>query len=1205
MDELDGVDNDLSDINVVLRERGLIRQFSLSCIDKLNSIEERLNRLLLSEAQESPLFDRAKILLDKTHILKESYYLRVPMDELERRNSLMTQSSGNVGFTKPAETESEPMDMAVFEDVRVEEPEATLSRLLSSDNGELWRTLSENSAVELEKEKDTTNVYCWGRFDLAALLHSDLERHNVDEDVTFLSKRKIVQISSNIYHSAAITATGELYTCGMNDEGQVSEDLSQPMVVKPRLVESLLHHRICVVACGQYHTVCVTATGVVLSFGGNEVGQLGHSPGTMRCTQPKVMDGLGGKFATTSACGDLYSLVLTTTGEVYSCGIGPCAGHGHGQNSTRAERIDVLASRSVRAMTAGAYHAACLCVTGEVYVWGDGNSGQLGVNALPAHRGGADVSLESSQTPVLLPLPTGVGAAAGVAAGYSHTLIWTDTGVLLGCGSNKYGQLGSVSLPRVYSLQSLSLPSEHKCIAAVCGSNHSLIMVQNSAGDGQNIVMAFGQNTFNQCGQSLESEWATIRTPSVVTALTDKNIISIAAGGDQSFAIGATFSAGSITELLARQYSTAATQQPVPLSASTILCICNSCNPPDYSDVLYRVIPLFASPSLLGGSFVAPDTPLCLDVSGLEACYAKLIRLGETVIARLLSAITLAILDIEHWEKGSADNAIRTLLILWQCPLHTTISTTNESIMTRIAAVVNQLSQSSRNLLAEAITAYPSHLFASRLLQPLQTQLSYALRAYDDNKRSLLFCNAIGWLYLINLSSDKVRPEDFYNVAVNEMSEEGLVSYYLRWRQHQQGLPDIGAPTIKNDSGFNICNYSFLFSVTTKRKLLMAETVFQQRAAQQNALRNVCLQGSGVVFPFLVLHVNRSNLLQSTLNQIASADSTDLTKPLKICFVGEEGVDEGGVRKEFFQLLCAQLFDLQYGMFVPVNDGRELWFNRDCSWSNDEFRLIGLLVALAVYNGTILDVSLPLAVYRKLLRQQMTLADVGSIDRELSSGLSKLLAYSPAEEVQDVFCLTFEVTWEDLGLKKSHELIPNGANIPVTHENRELYVDKYVNWLLVQSVSSQFNEFLTGFSRVISPSMMSMFRAEELEQLVAGVPHLDFKALEKSTEYIAPDSSSGWGPEHPTVKAFWQVIHSLPLAEQQKFLMFSTGSPKAPIGGLAKLAFKIQRMGPDSDLLPTSHTCFNVLLLPEYSSVDKMRDRLTKAIYECEGFGLK
>jgi hypothetical protein len=49
----------------------------------------------------------------------------------------------------------------------------------------------------------------------------------------------------------------------------------------------------------------------------------------------------------------------------------------------------------------------------------------------------------------------------------------------------------------------------------------------------------------------------------------------------------------------------------------------------------------------------------------------------------------------------------------------------------------------------------------------------------------------------------------------------------------------------------------------------------------------------------------------------------------------------------------------------------------------------------------------------------------------------------------------------------------------------------------------------------------------------------------------------------------------------------------------------IQRDGPDSNKLPTSHTCFNTLLLPEYASQEKMADRLRLAILNAEGFGLE
>lgn len=70
-------------------------------------------------------------------------------------------------------------------------------------------------------------------------------------------------------------------------------------------------------------------------------------------------------------------------------------------------------------------------------------------------------------------------------------------------------------------------------------------------------------------------------------------------------------------------------------------------------------------------------------------------------------------------------------------------------------------------------------------------------------------------------------------------------------------------------------------------------------------------------------------------------------------------------------------------------------------------------------------------------------------------------------------------------------------------------------------------------------------------------------------------------------------------------LIVSTGTDRVPIAGLKSMRFIIQRDGPDSDHLPTSRTCFNYLLIPEYSSKDKLRDRLSTAIQNCEGFGLQ
>ena len=90
-------------------------------------------------------------------------------------------------------------------------------------------------------------------------------------------------------------------------------------------------------------------------------------------------------------------------------------------------------------------------------------------------------------------------------------------------------------------------------------------------------------------------------------------------------------------------------------------------------------------------------------------------------------------------------------------------------------------------------------------------------------------------------------------------------------------------------------------------------------------------------------------------------------KELKIKFIGEAGVDEGGVKKEYFQLMIRQIFDTSYGMFNYNDETNVFWFNADTFEPNIKFELIGSILGLAIYNGVILDVHLPMVVYKKLL----------------------------------------------------------------------------------------------------------------------------------------------------------------------------------------------------------------------------------------------
>ncbi|MEW5307247.1 MAG: hypothetical protein WDW36_009655 [Sanguina aurantia] len=349
-----------------------------------------------------------------------------------------------------------------------------------------------------------------------------------------------------------------------------------------------------------------------------------------------------------------------------------------------------------------------------------------------------------------------------------------------------------------------------------------------------------------------------------------------------------------------------------------------------------------------------------------------------------------------------------------------------------------------------------------------------------------------------------------------------------------------------------------------------------------------------------ILRVRRSRLVGDALAEIGRQSRRDLMKPLRVHFIGEEGIDAGGVKKEFFQLLVACLLSAQYGMLDLVPESRTYWFNPSSLEGHESFMLIGLVLGLAIYNRVLLDCPLPLALYKKLLGQPLGLRDLEQMSPIVGRSLRQLLKYDGPASVADAFCLTFAVDVQSWGCHRSVELIPGGNDVMVQEHNRHQYVELLVDWVLNRSISRQFESFAAGFRMLSAGPAMRLFNSQELERLVCGSPNLDFEALQRAASY-----DGGFTPQSRAVVWLWQIVQGLALSDKKALLKFFTGSDRAPIGGLGELRCIIQRDGGDSHKLPTSHTCFNTLLLPDYASHGKMMSLLQLAINNSEGFGLQ
>lgn len=439
--------------------------------------------------------------------------------------------------------------------------------------------------------------------------------------------------------------------------------------------------------------------------------------------------------------------------------------------------------------------------------------------------------------------------------------------------------------------------------------------------------------------------------------------------------------------------------------------------------------------------------------------------------------------------------------------------------------------------------------------------------------------------------------ESLYHHAVSDNIH--VESDYNRWvaSQRRQGR-----------EVFSFVNYPFLLSPAAKTTYLSADARIQQRHHALQALADGrrrgmmgrAQSGDDASNPYFVIEVCRANIVEETLQRIVNVSPKwQLKKPLKVKFKGEAGVDEGGVRKEFFQVMTRQLFTIDFAMFIEEKETNTLWFNHDSDASPVQWELLGSLLGLAIYNGIILDVQFPTVVYRQLTGEPPTLRDLAEFRPSVASSLKSVLDYD-GDDIEDVLSLDFTASYDSWGEPKTIELVPGGAGMPVTQENKHEYIRLYIKFVLVDLVKKQLGSFKRGFENVASGPIIDMFRPEEMELLVVGSKELDFAALRESTAYEEPYSA-----DSPVVRWLWEVVlEDLTDDERKQFLAFTTGSDRAPIRGLGSVRMAVSRAGPDSDHLPTAHTCFSHLLLPEYSSKDKLRTKLKAAIGESEGFGL-
>ncbi|XP_011895501.1 PREDICTED: E3 ISG15--protein ligase HERC5 isoform X2 [Cercocebus atys] len=859
-----------------------------------------------------------------------------------------------------------------------------------------------------------------------------------------------------------------------------------------------------------------------------------------------------------------HMLILSSDGKPFE--------YDYSMKHLRSESI--LQEKKIIQITCGDYHSLALSKGGELFAWGQNLHGQLGVGR----------KFPSTTTPQIVEHLAGVPLAQ-ISAGEAHSMALSMSGNIYSWGKNEFGQLGLGHTENKDSPSLIEALDNQKVEFLACGGSHSALLTQDG------LLFTFGAGKHGQLGHnSTQNELR----PCLVAELVGNRVTQIACGRWHTLAyvsdLGKVFSFGSGKDGQLGNGGTLDQLIPLPVKVSSseelkleshtsekeLIMIAGG----NQSILLWikkensyvnlkRTIPtlnegtvkrwiadvetkrwhstkreiqeIFSSPACLTGSFLRKRRTAEMMPVYLDLNKARNIFKELTQKDWITNMITTCLKDNLLKRLPFQSPHQEALEVFFLLPECPVMHLSNnwESLVVPFAKVVCKMSDPSSLVLEEYWATLQESTF-SKLVQMFKTAVVCQLDYWDES------------------------AEENGNVqALLEMLKK-----LHRVNQMKCQLPE---------SIFQVDEllYRLNFFVEVCRRCLWKMTV----DTSENA-------GCWVIFshfPFIFNHLSKIKLLH-----------TDTLLKIEVSFSGEIGYDLVGVKREFFYCLFEEMIQPEYGMFMYPEGASCMWFPVRPKFEKKRYFFFGLLCGLSLFNCNVANLPFPLALFKKLLDQMPSLEDLKELSPDLGKNLQTLLD-DEGDNFEEVFYIHFNVHWD----RNDTNLIPNGSSIIVNQTNKRDYVSKYIDYIFNDSVKAVYEEFRRGFYKMCDEDIIKLFHPEELKDVIVGHTDYDWKTFEKNARY-----EPGYNSSHPTIVMFWKAFHKLTLEEKKKFLVFLTGTDRLQTKDLKnmKITFCCPESWNERDPM-RALTCFSVLFLPKYSTMETVEEALQVAINNNRGFG--
>ena len=415
----------------------------------------------------------------------------------------------------------------------------------------------------------------------------------------------------------------------------------------------------------------------------------------------------------------------------------------------------------------------------------------------------------------------------------------------------------------------------------------------------------------------------------------------------------------------------------------------------------------------------------------------------------------------------------------------------------------------------------------------------------------------------------------------------------------------------------------FRYVCRRRQKLLLANrTMFNGKWWKMHLNRVPDSNGSG-----------DTQLMEQSFNQISGKTKTrngescpwELWRPFEIVMLNQGvhtgGQDLGGVRREWFEVVGRELFSCKHGLFkeTHVNGEHRLFINEDSGICNEDhllyFRFAGRMIAMSIIHNTTMPACLLCDYIWKLMggNGKVGFHDIATLDKDLYTFL-KQIQEMDKDDVESCH-LEFKYTSTSLGRDIEILLDENQEeSLLVTNKNRDAFVTKWTKHAMIGRCENQLLALLSGVFETIPQHLLTVLSSKQIQNLVCGENGpIDVEDWKKHTEYRPLQAQ-----QSQVVQWYWELVSEMNETDKSDLLRFATASSTVNAGGFgnmlnrrgARTKFKLQIKGNNISQraedceLPTSHTCFMMLELPNYKTKKALKHGLQICIKNNEGFGL-